>query len=468
MVRRLLIANRGEIALRIIRACHDLGVEAVVAYSSADEDSLPVRLADRAVCIGPAPAKRSYLDQAAIIAAAKGTGSDAIHPGYGFLSENAAFSRLCRDSGIRFVGPSAESIRLAGDKVTARDTLMAAGVPVVPGSDGALTDAKQAVEVAGKIGMPVLLKARAGGGGRGMRIVESRDTLATAWSEASGEALAAFGDPGMYMERYLRAIRHVEVQIIADSHGNTVALGERDCTVQRRHQKLVEEGPSPALDEKLRTEISAAAVKAAKAVDYEGAGTVEFIFDVERREFYFIEINARIQVEHPVTEMLTGIDLVAEQIRIASGERLSFGEKDVKLVGHAIECRINAEDPARNFAPSPGRIVRFTSPGGPGVRMDSHCYEGYDFPPFYDSLLGKLIVHGRDRDEAIRRCRRALAELTIDGVATTAPFHQAVLGHPDFLSGDITTAFVDKHLEQLNEAAARAARPDGPAIKLAS
>ncbi|MGE0613809.1 MAG: acetyl-CoA carboxylase biotin carboxylase subunit [Hyphomicrobiales bacterium] len=468
MVRRLLIANRGEIALRIIRACHDLGVEAVVAYSSADADSLPVRLADRAVCIGPAPAKRSYLDQAAIIAAAKGTGSDAIHPGYGFLSENAAFSRLCRDSGIRFVGPSAESIRLAGDKVTARDTLMAAGVPVVPGSDGALTDAKQAVEVAGKIGMPVLLKARAGGGGRGMRIVESQDTLATAWSEASGEALAAFGDPGMYMERYLRAIRHVEVQIIADSHGNTVALGERDCTVQRRHQKLVEEGPSPALDEKLRTEISAAAVKAAKAVDYEGAGTVEFIFDVERREFYFIEINARIQVEHPVTEMLTGIDLVAEQIRIASGERLSFGEKDVKLVGHAIECRINAEDPARNFAPSPGRIVRFTSPGGPGVRMDSHCYEGYDFPPFYDSLLGKLIVHGRDRDEAIRRCRRALAELTIDGVATTAPFHQAVLGHPDFISGDITTAFVDKHLEQLNEAAAKAARPDGPAIKLAS
>lgn len=443
MIRRLLIANRGEIAVRIIRACRDLGIESVVTYSEIDRDSMPVRLADRAVCIGPGPAKHSYLDIPAILAAASGTHADAVHPGYGFLAENPLFAERCEQQGLIFVGPTVAAMRLAGDKVKARETVVQANVPIAPGSDRAMTDIHEAQAVARRIGMPILLKAKGGGGGRGMRLVRQARELRSAWGDASREAEAAFGDGALYMERYLDAVRHIEIQILADAHGQIVALGERDCSVQRRHQKLIEEAPSPVIDAELREEISAAAVRTAQAVGYVGAGTIEFLFDLADRRFYFIEMNTRIQVEHPVTEMLTGVDLVAEQILIASGEPLSARTKHASIAGHAIECRINAEDPSRGFAPRPGTLERYQPPGGLGVRIDSHCYQGYQFPPHYDSLLAKVIIQASDRNHALQRMRRALQEFDIQGVPTTIPLHLAVLNDRDFIRGDITTTFLE-------------------------
>ena len=445
MIKRLLIANRGEIAVRVIRACRELGIEAVAVYSQSDAESMAVDLADRAVCIGPAgPAARSYLDVRAVIAATQGTGCDAIHPGYGFLAENPDFVEQCEAAGLTFVGPRAASIRLMGDKVAARKTVSEAGVPVVPGSLEPIVDADEARTLAQEIGLPVMLKAKAGGGGRGIRVIRRLQDLAPGLSEATREAEAAFGDGDLYLERYLECVRHIEVQVLADGEGNTIHLGERDCSIQRRHQKLVEEAPSTAIDEALREELGATAVRVARSVDYVGAGTVEFLFDPEDRRFYFIEMNTRIQVEHPVTEVLTGVDLVAEQIRIASGATLSHNQSDIRLAGHAIECRINAEDPSKDFVPGPGVLHIYRAPGGPGVRVDTHCYQGYRVPPDYDSLLAKLIVHGRDRDQALRRMRRALSEFVIEGVPTTVPFHRALLEDEAFVSGSITTDFLQR------------------------
>lgn len=444
MIRKLLIANRGEIAVRIIRACRDLGVGSIAVYSEADAQSAHVAMADEAVCIGPGAAKRSYLDLTSILAAAKGKNADAVHPGYGFLAENAAFAEACQREGLIFVGPNPDAIHRLGDKVEARRTAVANGVPIVPGSDGTIEDPKAATDLVTKLGFPVLLKAKGGGGGRGMRVVRERLEFEQAWQEASREATAAFGDGGLYIERYLERVRHIEIQIMADRYGRTVSLGERDCSVQRRHQKLIEEGPSPAIDKDLRRRMGDAAVRAAQSVGYLGAGTVEFLFDNVRREFYFIEMNARIQVEHPVTELLTGTDLVAEQIMVAGGEKLSFGEGDFEPLGHALECRVNAEDPANGFAPSPGILTRFRAPGGPGVRIDTHCFEGYAFPPNYDSLMAKVISYGSNRAQAIQRMKRALSEFVIEGVHTTIPFHLRVLNHPSFVAGNITTGFVDQ------------------------
>ncbi len=445
MIERLLIANRGEIAVRVIRACRELGIEAVAVYSQSDAESMAVDLADRAVCIGPAgPATRSYLDVRTALAAAQGTGCDAIHPGYGFLAENPDFAERCEAAGLTFVGPRAASIRLMGDKVAARKTVSEAGVPVVPGSLEPIVGAEAARTLAQEIGLPVMLKAKAGGGGRGIRVIRRLRDLAPGFSEATREAEAAFGDGELYLERYLESVRHIEVQVLADGEGNTIHLGERDCSIQRRHQKLVEEAPSTAIDEALREELGATAVRVARSVDYVGAGTVEFLFDPEDRRFYFIEMNTRIQVEHPVTEVLTGVDLVAEQIRIASGATLSHNQSDIRLAGHAIECRINAEDPSKDFAPGPGVVHTYRAPGGPGVRVDTHCYQGYRVPPDYDSLLAKLIVHGRDRDQALRRMRRALGEFVIEGVPTTVPFHRALLEDEAFVSGSIATDFLQR------------------------
>ncbi len=445
MIKRLLIANRGEIAVRIIRACRELGIEAIVPYSESDAESLPVAMADRAVCIGPAgPARRSYLDIPSVLAAAEGTGADAVHPGYGFLAENPDFAAACADHGITFVGPPARAIALMGDKIAARKTVAGAGVPVVPGTEDPVADAAQARSLAQDIGPPVLLKAKAGGGGRGMRIIRKLADVGPAFEAASREAAAAFGDGALYLERYLERVRHVEFQILADTRGNTVSLGERDCSIQRRHQKLIEEAPSPAVDAALRAAMGEAAVKAAGTVDYVGAGTVEFLLDPADGTFYFIEMNTRIQVEHPVTEALTGIDLVVEQLRVASGEALSFAQSDIAPAGHAIECRINAEDPARDFAPGPGTIATYRPPGGAGVRVDSHCYQGYRVPPEYDSLLAKVIVHAPDRDRALRRMRRALDEFVIKGIPTTIPFHLAMLDDPEFAAGDVTTDFLQR------------------------
>jgi acetyl-CoA carboxylase biotin carboxylase subunit len=450
MIKRVLIANRGEIAVRVIRACRDLGIETVVPYSQSDAGSLATILADRAVCIGPAgPARRTYLDVPAILATAEGTAADALHPGYGFLAENAEFASACVDAGLIFVGPSAESISRMGDKVAGRRTVAAAGVPVVPGSDDPIADAAEAEAVAADIGPPVLLKAKAGGGGRGMRIVDDVAAVGAAFEEASREAAAAFGDGSLYVERFLAKVRHVEIQIMADTHGNVVWLGERDCSVQRRHQKLIEEAPSPAVDADRRRRMGEAAVAAARAVDYVGAGTVEFLLDVSEGNHYFIEMNTRIQVEHPVTEALTGVDLVAEQLRVAGGEPLSIAQEDVAPHGHAIECRINAEDPARGFEPMPGTVTTYRVPGGPGVRVDSHCFEGYRVPPDYDSLLAKVIVHGADRDQARRRMRRALDEFVIEGIPTTIPFHRAVLDDPEFAAGEVTTDYLERRLDAL-------------------
>lgn len=444
MIEKVLIANRGEIALRIIRACRELNIPTVAVYSQADAESLHVKLADEAFCIGPAQSARSYLHIPALISTAVVTGANAIHPGYGFLSENAHFARICADHRIKFIGPSIDSINKMGDKASARETMRAANVPVVPGSQGLIDNDAEAFKLAAEMGFPVIIKATAGGGGRGMRIATDMDSLATAISSARSEAAAAFGDGGVYIEKYLKPIRHIEIQVLADAHGNCVHLGERDCSVQRRHQKLIEEAPSPALSPEMRKAMGDAAVRAALQINYEGAGTIEFIYAGDK--FYFMEMNTRIQVEHPVTEFITGIDLIKEQIRVADGQKLSFKQEDIKFNGHSIECRVNAEDPDRNFLPSPGKIDAYIAPGGPGVRVDSHCYPGYSIPPHYDSLVSKLVVWGQDRNEAIARMQRALDEYAITGIKTTIPFHQKVLANPFFKRGEVTTDFIEKHM----------------------
>ena len=445
MFSKLLIANRGEIAVRIIRACRELGVRTVAVFSQADADSLHVQLADEAVCIGPPQAIQSYLKVAAIISAAEITGAEAIHPGYGFLAENPRFAEVCEGCGIRFIGPPAASIQMMGDKAAARRMAAAHGVPVLPGSQHPVRDLEEAKRLAREIGYPLIVKASAGGGGKGMRVVAAPEGLESALATAAAEAAAAFGDAAVYLERYLPDPRHVEIQILMDSHGQGVHLGERDCSIQRRHQKLLEEAPSPALTDALRQAMGRAALSVAEAAGYRNAGTVEFLLD-ERGNFFFMEMNTRIQVEHPVTEMVTGLDLVKAQVRIAAGEPLPVAQTDVRLEGHSLECRINAEDPDR-FLPSPGKLTNFRAPGGPGVRVDSHAYVGYVVPPYYDSLLGKVIVHGHDREEAILRMQRALDETLIQGVQTTIPFHQKVLRHPDFLAGRTSTRFVERLTE---------------------
>ena len=445
MVEKVLIANRGEIALRIIRSCRELGIATVAVFSTVDKNALHVQLADEAVCVGDSLSNKSYLNIPNILAAATSRGVDAIHPGYGFLAENDKFAEMCNDHGIVFIGPSPESIRLMGDKSTAKETMEGVGVPTVPGSKGLLTDVDEAFKLAEEMGYPVIIKATAGGGGRGMRLVESMDNLEKMFKAAQGEAEAAFGNDGLYMEKFITKPRHVEVQILADRSGNVIHLGERDCSVQRRHQKLLEESPSPAINPTLRDEMGNAAIAAAKSIKYEGAGTVEFLVD-EDEKFYFMEMNTRIQVEHPVTEMVTGVDLIAEQIKIASGEALDFDQDQIKLNGHAIECRINAEDPSHNFRPSPGRITGWLPPGGPGVRVDSHVYTGYEIPPFYDSLIGKLIVWGKDRNTAIKRMNRALNECAVTGIPTTINFHLSLLDKSKFKEGKIHTKYVEEEL----------------------
>ena len=443
MFHRILVANRGEIALRIIRAAREMGIDTVAAYSKADADAPYLELAEEKICIGPAASGASYLSIPGIISAAEVVDVDAIHPGYGFLSENAEFAQTCREHGIEFIGPDAETMRKLGDKATARGIAMSAKVPVVPGSDGIVDDERVALEVAEKIGYPVLVKATAGGGGRGMRVANNKMSLVNAFHQARAEAEKAFGDAGVYLEHFVERPRHVEIQFLADGHGSVVHLGERDCSVQRRHQKLVEEAPSPALTDSIRRAMGRAAVKLAKAAGYKGAGTVEFL--LKGKDFYFIEVNCRIQVEHPVTEMISGVDLVREQIRIAAGEKLSVDQRSVKLRGHAIEVRINAEDPARDFRPSPGKITHYQAPGGPGVRIDSHVYGGYRVPPVYDSLLAKLIVHAPDRDTAIERLARALDEYVIEGIKTTIPLHREIVRNAFFRRGDYDTGFLEEY-----------------------
>lgn len=446
MFDRILIANRGEVALRIIRAAKEMGVETVAVYSEADRDSLHVAMADRAVCIGPAPAAQSYLNMSNIISAALGTGSQAVHPGYGFLAENSAFARACADSNMQFIGPSPDAIDRMGDKAVARETMAAAGVPTVPGSEGEVETYSAALAFANEVGFPVLIKASAGGGGKGMRVAKDAEELKANLVAAKTEAGAAFGNDGVYIEKYLARPRHVEMQVLADTHGNAVHLFERDCSIQRRHQKLVEEAGSPAVTPELRQAMGEAALKAVRAVDYVNAGTIEFLLDTDGR-FYFMEMNTRVQVEHPVTEQITGVDIIKEQIRIASGEPMRHKTQDqVVKRGHAIEFRINAEDPAHNFRPHPGLIEVFNPPGGFGVRIDSHVYSGYRVSPTYDSLLGKLIVWGETRDEAIARARRALDEFIVVGIPTTIPFHQNVVENAAFQRGEVYTDFVETEL----------------------
>ncbi|MBJ7364264.1 MAG: acetyl-CoA carboxylase biotin carboxylase subunit [Synechococcus sp. SupBloom_Metag_053] len=448
-IKKLLIANRGEIALRIIRTCREMGINTVAVYSTVDRSALHVQMADEAVCVGDPPSSRSYLNIPNIIAAATSRGADAIHPGYGFLAENDRFAEICNAHGLTFVGPSPESIREMGDKSTAKATMQRVGVPTIPGSEGLLENPEEAAELAEAMGYPVMIKATAGGGGRGMRFVRSSEELESLYRAAQGEAEAAFGNPGLYMEKFIDRPRHVEVQILADRFGEVVHLGERDCSIQRRHQKLLEEAPGPGLDPIIRARMGDAAVSAAKSIGYEGAGTVEFLLDATG-QFYFMEMNTRIQVEHPVTEVVTGIDLIAEQLRIAAGEPLRFRQEDIQLRGHAIECRINAEDPRHNFRPAPGTITGWLPPGGPGVRFDSHVYTGYEIPPFYDSLIGKLIVWGEDRPAALRRMRRALSECAVIGVPTTIEFHLALLDRPEFQRGEVHTKFVEMEMLKPN------------------
>jgi acetyl-CoA carboxylase, biotin carboxylase subunit len=445
MIKKLLIANRGEIAVRIIRACKELGIETVAVFSEADRDSLHVQLADEAYCIGPTASKDSYLNFTNIISVAKLTGCDAIHPGYGFLAENSAFAELCRECNITFVGPSPEAITKMGIKDIARETMREAGVPIVPGSKGIIESIDEAIALANEIGYPVIIKATAGGGGKGIRVARNEEELIKGINITQQEAATAFGNPGVYIEKYIEDFRHVEIQVLADNYGNVIHLGERDCTIQRRLQKLVEEAPSPALDDETRKLMGEAAVKAAKAVDYTGAGTIEFIFDYNEKKFYFMEMNTRIQVEHPVTEMITGVDLIKEQIRVASGEKLSLTQEEVTFNGWAIECRINAENPEKNFMPSPGRISMYLPPGGLGVRVDSAAYPGYMIPPYYDSMIAKLIVHASTREEAIARMKRALNEFVIEGIHTTIPFHIKLFEHEKFVEGNFNTKFLEIH-----------------------
>ncbi len=444
MFRKVLIANRGEIALRVIRACRELGLPTVVVHSEADRDSLHVRFADEDICIGPPKPQQSYLNIPRIIAAAEITGADAIHPGYGFLAENADFAEICERSNIVFIGPTAHQIRMMGDKVRARRTMAEAGVPVIPGTEEALADVRFARKAAEGIGFPVMIKAAAGGGGKGMRIARSSEEFEELFRMARVEAEAAFGNGALYIEKLLQGARHVEIQVLGDRHNRAVHLGERDCTVQRRHQKLIEESPSPALNPELRREMGSAAIRGVEAIGYVGAGTVEFLLDRDRR-YYFLEMNTRIQVEHPVTEEVTGYDLVKEQLSVAAGERLSLPD-EVEIRGHAIECRINAEDPDNGFRPNPGKITTFHPPGGLGIRVDTHVYSGYAVPPYYDSLIAKLIVRARNRDEAIARARLALEMFVIEGVHTTIPFLRKVLDNKDFRSGDIDTHFLERFM----------------------
>ena len=448
MFKKVLIANRGEIGLRVIRACRELGIRTVAVHSTADNESLHVKLADEDVCIGPPPGKKSYLDMRQILSAAVVTNADAIHPGYGFLSENPRFAELVGQSGIKFIGPSSDAISRMGDKSRAKDAMKAAGVPTIPGSDGPVATIEEAREWAKVVGFPMIIKAVSGGGGRGMRVVRDMKELESLFPVATAEALACFADGRVYMERYFERPRHVEIQLLADSHGNVLHLGERDCSVQRRHQKLVEESPSPAVDDKIRQAMGRAAVKGAKAVGYENAGTMEFLLD-EDGSFYFMEMNTRIQVEHPVTEMVTGIDLIRQQLLVAMGEELPFKQSEVKVRGHAIECRINAEDPSQGFRPCPGRVGTLHVPGGFGVRWDSHIYSGYSIPPHYDSMSGKLIVHAPDRIQAIDRMVRCLDELVVDGIPTTAKLQRKILDSPVFRSGEFNTKFLEIHPELL-------------------
>ncbi|MFZ9857886.1 MAG: acetyl-CoA carboxylase biotin carboxylase subunit [Roseiflexaceae bacterium] len=441
MFNKILIANRGEIAVRIVRACHELGIRAVVAYSEADRYSLAVRMADEAVCIGPAPSPRSYLNQSALISAARITGCDAIHPGYGFLSENAYFAEICAQYGIKFIGPTPEAIRLMGDKAEGRNTMRTAGVPIVPGSAGELRSLEEAVELARGIGYPILLKPAGGGGGRGMRVANDEAELVRSFATAKSEAESAFGNGALLLEKYLPKVRHVEIQVLADEHGHAIHLGERDCSSQRRHQKIIEEAPSPAVSPELRARMGEAALKGVRAIGYHNAGTMEFLLDPEGN-FYFIEMNTRIQVEHPVTELVTGVDLVRWQLRIAAGEHLTLQQSDIQLTGHAIQCRLNAEDPERDFMPSVGEIRHYLPSGGPGVRVDSHLYPGYMVPGNYDSLLAKLLVHAPNREEAIVRMKRALNETVIEGVKTTMPFQLGLLDDDTFQHGFMHTRYV--------------------------
>jgi acetyl-CoA carboxylase biotin carboxylase subunit len=445
MFEKILIANRGEIALRIHRACREMGIRTVAVHSEADADAMHVRLADESVCIGPPSSTASYLNMPAIISAAEVTNADAIHPGYGFLSENAKFVDIVTAHGIKFIGPSADHIRLMGDKIAAKDTMKKFGVPCVPGSDGEVTSLEDAQKVAGEIGYPVIIKASAGGGGRGMKVAATENDISEAYSSARAESQMAFGDNAVYIEKYLSTPRHIEIQVLADGQGNVVHLGERDCSLQRRHQKALEETPSPALKDELREEIGKTVSDAIREMKYEGVGTIEFLF--ENDKFYFIEMNTRLQVEHPVTEMVTGIDLVREQIKVAAGHKLDLTQKDIKFNGHSIECRITAEDPD-TFAASPGPVLDFHAPGGLGVRVDSALYAGYNVPPYYDSLIAKLIVHGSNRDECMARLKRALEEFVVGGIKTTLPLHQALLENEDFLAGDYNIHWLEKFIDE--------------------
>ena len=446
MFSKILIANRGEIAVRVIRACKEMNIRTVAVYSQADKDSLHIRLADEAICIGPTASANSYLNIPAIISAAEITDVDAIHPGYGFLAENPHFAEICESCRIAFIGPTPENIRLMGDKMQARETMRKAGIPIVPGSQSAVKDKEEALKTAKKIGYPVIIKAAAGGGGKGMRVCHNDISLISGLMTAKSEAEASFGNPSVYIEKYVEKPRHIEIQLLADKYGRVIHLGERDCSIQRRHQKLLEESPSPAVDSKLRKKLGETAVKAAKEVKYSSAGTIEFLMD-EKKNFYFMEMNTRIQVEHPVTELVTGIDIVKEQIKLAYGEKLKIQQDDVKINGSSIECRINAEDYQNNFMPSPGRIEVLNLPGGPGVRIDSHAYQGYTVSQYYDSLIAKLIVWGRDRKEAIQVMRRSLDEFAIEPIKTTISFHREVLKNPFFVKGEFSTNFINEHFK---------------------
>lgn len=445
MIKKLLIANRGEIAVRIIRSAKEMGIETVAVYSEADSDALHVQLADEAYCIGPKLSRDSYLNFTNIMSVATLTDTDAIHPGYGFLSENADFAEICDACNITFVGPSAYAIQKMGTKDVARETLREAGVPVVPGSNGIIKDEEEGLKVAKEIGFPVIIKATAGGGGKGIRVARTEEELLKGIRVTQNEAEKAFGNPGVYLEKFIEDFRHVEIQVLADNHGNVIHLGERDCSIQRRLQKLIEETPSPAIDEDMRRKMGDAAVKAAKAVQYSGAGTIEFIFDQKENKFYFMEMNTRIQVEHPVTEMVTGVDLIKEQIKIANNEKLSYKQEDITFDGWAMECRINAENPEKNFMPSAGMIDMYLPPGGLGIRVDSAAYPGYQIPPYYDSMIAKLITYGKTRKEAIDRMKRALDEFVVEGVHTTIPFHRKMMVHPIFVDGDFNTRFLEKY-----------------------